>query len=234
MINGTESPIYCQKYLDKISEISIDNKYTKWYLKLCQKAALRDHPAKVDMHHILPFCFDLGGESDSDNLAHLSLREHFVCHLLLTRMMTGTRRYQMLAAAFLMANRVKSSRAYEYLRIQRDKEHGPRHSVKLTESHRNNPEIQVRRKVTLASKPTLTCPKCYRNFRYPDHLLPGKHICRIKNEKAARTHRELGSGNMNRLRETMAGYTQDLECCHCKRTFKLPWRWRKHVGCVGN
>ena len=101
MLNEIDS-LYCQKYLDRISEISLDNKYTKWYLSLCRKAALRASAKKeaklllgyIESHHIVLRAFKLGGDKDVLNLIHLTAREHFVAHLLLTRMFSQeNRRY---------------------------------------------------------------------------------------------------------------------------------------------
>ena len=75
-----------------------------------------------ERHHIVPR--KLGGSNDKQNLVRLSAREHFVCHRLLTKMVTGKDRLSMLFAAYALAwyrasNRdpVKvNSRTYEVLK----------------------------------------------------------------------------------------------------------------------
>lgn len=90
-------------YLTKIREISLNNKYTDWYVSICQKAQVRAanrQTAKkllgvVEGHHILPKSFSLGGEKDPANYAYLTSREHFICHLLLTKMFNDKLRCKM-------------------------------------------------------------------------------------------------------------------------------------------
>ena len=89
--------------------IFIDNKYTKWYHAIVQNANLRILPdgTYVESHHIIPR--SLGGNNSKENLVKLTAREHFVCHLLLTKMVTGPAQYQMLSAV----TRFRQSRKYQ-------------------------------------------------------------------------------------------------------------------------
>lgn len=81
-------------YIQKIREISLDNKYTKWYCNIVEKALLRPQDRKhlktiygyVESHHILPKCFELGGKKDKENLVFLTGKEHFIAHLCATKM----------------------------------------------------------------------------------------------------------------------------------------------------
>lgn len=74
-------------------------------------------------HHILPR--SLGGSDDKDNLVYLTAKEHFICHLLLTRMYEyNTIEYYKMIHAFHMMQlssigqkRYITSRSYEYLKI---------------------------------------------------------------------------------------------------------------------
>ena len=61
-----------------------DNKYTKCYFKLIETAKVRMLDGYTERHHIIPRC--LGGSNDQTNLVDLTAREHFICHLLLTKM----------------------------------------------------------------------------------------------------------------------------------------------------
>ena len=78
--------------------IFIDNKYTKWYYGIINNAKLRNLPkhSYTEKHHILPR--SLGGDDSKENLVRLSAREHFVCHLLLTKMVDGLFQFKMLSA----------------------------------------------------------------------------------------------------------------------------------------
>ncbi len=65
-----------------------DNKYTKWYFNIINNAK-NELRVKVkndgnENHHIIPKC--IGGLDTPENLQLLTLKEHFICHLLLTNM----------------------------------------------------------------------------------------------------------------------------------------------------
>jgi 5-methylcytosine-specific restriction endonuclease McrA len=80
--------------------IFINNKYTTWYNSIINKAKDRTINGYTEKHHIIPS--SLGGSNDTDNLVKLTPREHFVCHLLLTKMTTGNARYKMNFALYFM------------------------------------------------------------------------------------------------------------------------------------
>jgi hypothetical protein len=65
----------------------IDNKYTHTYYKIIERSKSRIIPYYTEKHHIIPK--SLGGSNKKDNLALLTAREHFICHLLLTKMTSG-------------------------------------------------------------------------------------------------------------------------------------------------
>jgi hypothetical protein len=77
----------------------IDNKYTKWYWSIVDKALQRipGPGIKYERHHILPKGKYLFPEFKSLKIhkwngVSLTHKEHFVCHLLLTKMTTGKAR----------------------------------------------------------------------------------------------------------------------------------------------
>ena len=66
----------------------IDNKYTRIYFSIIEKSKTSVKTGKPEIHHIIPRC--LGGTNEPTNLVSLSLREHFVCHRLLVKMVNST------------------------------------------------------------------------------------------------------------------------------------------------
>ena len=116
--------------------IFIDNKYTQWYYTIINSAKARTLPAGVckDVHHIVPKSFFKeysktgwidGNPHDLENLVALTIREHFICHLLLTRMTQGLARKKAIYAAYRNTtglkkknNRRVSSRTYQTVREQ--------------------------------------------------------------------------------------------------------------------
>ncbi len=67
----------------------IENKYTKWYLSIIEQARKRvfDSTRYTERHHIIPR--SLGGSDRKGNLVRLYAKEHFIVHLLLTKMLDG-------------------------------------------------------------------------------------------------------------------------------------------------
>ena len=104
------------------SAMYLQNKYTRWYYIIIQRAQTRSITGYTERHHIIPK--SLGGSNAKDNLVVLTAREHFVCHLLLTKMTEGKARRSMCYAAWQMTfikNRERYSptaRVYELLRKQ--------------------------------------------------------------------------------------------------------------------
>ena len=103
--------------------IFITNKYTKYYFNIInnakqanRKKLSRNALAYIpyDRHHIIPDCFFknrtrkgpdgwVDGNSNSpENLVYLLAREHFICHWLLTKMVTGKNKVKMINALSCM------------------------------------------------------------------------------------------------------------------------------------
>lgn len=85
--------------------IPLENKYYKWYVNICQQAKLRiwtrkTAPCYVEKHHINPRC--LGGNNTKENLVFLTYKEHFICHLLLTKCYDGIAKSKMHFALWKM------------------------------------------------------------------------------------------------------------------------------------
>ena len=58
--------------------------YKKIYDQICQRGkSTRDLKGYCEKHHILPRC--MGGKNEEDNLTTLTFREHYIAHLLLTK-----------------------------------------------------------------------------------------------------------------------------------------------------
>lgn len=77
----------------------------------------------TECHHILPK--SIGGKDDKSNLVNLLAREHFICHLLLTKMYTkNTPNWMKMMNAFMRMysiggnqQRYINNKWYEYLRV---------------------------------------------------------------------------------------------------------------------
>jgi len=90
--------------------IFLQNKYTRCYNLIVDRARLRTLTSYAESHHVIPESFFinrtrkgprgwvLGNPNDSSNIVKLTAREHFICHLLLPKMVSGAGRYKMLRA----------------------------------------------------------------------------------------------------------------------------------------
>jgi len=97
-----------------------DNKYTRWYQAIVSQAQtlirIKGGSIYYEDHHIIPK--SLGGIDSSTNLVRLTAREHFICHLLLVKMVKS-KAYQakMTYAFFRFKDKNPNSHLYERFKI---------------------------------------------------------------------------------------------------------------------
>lgn len=80
----------------------LDNKYTRWYYKIINRAKNRVLNEYTEIHHIIPK--SLGGKNTKDNLIRLTAREHVICHTLLTKMTVRQCKAKMVFALWTMVS----------------------------------------------------------------------------------------------------------------------------------
>jgi hypothetical protein len=81
--------------------------YERIYNEIITRAQQRESiiGQYYERHHIVPRC--ISGDDSNDNLVSVTLREHFLCHLLLTRMYTGDSGSKMKQAVMRMIPNVE-------------------------------------------------------------------------------------------------------------------------------
>ena len=89
----------------------IENKYTNWYNLIIENAKLQLRKKKngiyYESHHIIPK--SMGGIEE----VLLTAKEHYICHLLLCKMVTGKDKHKMINALIKMAfNKSKGQERY--------------------------------------------------------------------------------------------------------------------------
>lgn len=111
------------RFLEQLLQVSTDTKYSKWYVSIVTRAQQRANKnlGYTERHHILPRSFKMGGEKDPLNIVRLTAREHFLCHVLLVRMVGGHFRHKMGRALMCMkrnptGERYFNARLYERCR----------------------------------------------------------------------------------------------------------------------
>ena len=78
----------------------LQNKYTHWYYNIINAAKTRPINGYTEKHHIIPK--SLGGTNDKTNIVALTAKEHFICHRLLTKMVTSEFKSKMVYALWIM------------------------------------------------------------------------------------------------------------------------------------
>lgn len=78
----------------------LHNKYYTWYYNIVKKAFIENRKKKkglyYESHHIIPK--SMGGKA----VVLLTAKEHFICHLLLPKMLTGSNKHKMINALIRM------------------------------------------------------------------------------------------------------------------------------------
>ena len=105
-------------------EYCLDNKYSRWYFSIIDKAIDRcwnkdNAPCYIEGHHFIPR--SLGGNDDT--IVFLTAREHFICHVLLTKILISEDKAKMCLALYRLLNGnqknyCKSSILYEKIKIE--------------------------------------------------------------------------------------------------------------------
>jgi hypothetical protein len=123
-------------------DIYLDNKYTKWYYSIISKAQNRKQlDGYSEKHHIIPR--SLGGSDRKFNLVSLTAREHYICHLLLTKMVEGENAKKM-RYGYLAMTTLKNEGHYRDFKVNSRLFESIRKNIKMTE--------ETKRKISLANK----------------------------------------------------------------------------------
>lgn len=141
-------------YLRQIQDLALPNKYTRWYINIIENALLRPQNrlrlketyGYVESHHILPKSFHLGGEKDKNNLVFLTAKEHFVIHLVATKMFDSYFKNKMAFAFWRLntsnTNQSRHTNSRLYAKIKPDFHENVRlyKGLKVKYVSKNNPE----------------------------------------------------------------------------------------------
>ena len=159
----------------------LQNKYTRIYNNIIERAKSRTLSGYTETHHIIPR--SLGGSNKADNLVPLTAREHFICHRLLTKMTEGDAWAKMAKAVYFMSHtntstqHLTNSRTYQYLKEQHNKAstgkgntfYGRKHSEETVAvirekakkyKHHCQPHTEEARAKISANTKVYKCPHC--------------------------------------------------------------------------
>ena len=116
------------EYIQKIKELSIQNKYLKWYCNIIENSLLRNIIYEnFEIHHIVPDSFFINSDrkrkfgflevnpNSELNLVKLTLREHFICHHLLTKIFNIRILKSKMNFAFYFMTKLPKYKIYEFI-----------------------------------------------------------------------------------------------------------------------
>lgn len=95
----------------------IDNKYSRVYFKIINRAKSRYITGYKETHHIIPRC--LGGLNSLDNLVDLTAKEHYIVHLLLPHIVFDDIYKKKMWAALRCMSKLVSSNHQRYIGCSR-------------------------------------------------------------------------------------------------------------------
>ena len=190
--------------------------YKKIYDNLIEKAKLRNVlNENIERHHIIPKC--IGGSDVDENIVSLTVREHFIAHLLLSKIYGG----KLTVAAYLMSTINKyTSRKYEKLKnefingIRTDTERAKKISKSLT-GRKKTKEHREAYKKSRASGAGWVCPEHKKQTQRESMKGEGNPMWR-------RTHNEVARNIISEANK------QQIICPHCGKVGAIAIMKRWH------
>jgi hypothetical protein len=230
----------------------LSNKYTKWYNLIVANARLRNAVNQVgfERHHIIPDSFFIlrhrngpagwqeGNPDHPNNLVILTPREHLICHMLLTRMVTGIARGKMLHALWYMVHldggpKKVNSRIYQYLREQRSvivsemaSLHNPMSNPETKKKHANSMKTRVMVGMTGRAHTDETREKM-RIWR-ATQVMSEETKAKIA---ATNTGKKQSQETKDKRSLSLLGGKRENNCPHCGKWSMSKWHATK---CTGN
>lgn len=202
----------------------LNNKYTKTYYQIINRARSRTVSGYTETHHIIPR--SLNGDNSPENLVVLTAREHFICHRLLLNMTTGNHQRSMSHALRMMTvcspdqvgNRyIPNGVIYENIKIKtnaasKGRPCSPETREKIRQANLNKPppSADTRAKLSAAAK---------RRKGYTAEGLKSiqeSNRNRVWTEESKQKLRDFNTGKTN---VSQKGIPQEkLTCPHCQLT----------------
>lgn len=131
----------------------LDNKYTRWYYQIIDKAKTRTLSIYKESHHVIPKC--MGGSDRLENRVDLTAREHALCHWLLTKMVVGVDQSKMYYAlrAFTMKSTIQNrSIKIPTKVIAQAREKSKKYSSEVQKGRKRSPESVEKQRRTMTDR----------------------------------------------------------------------------------
>lgn len=206
----------------------IENKYTKWYTKIIESAKNKTYKGYSEKHHIIPR--SLGGSDAIDNLVKLSAREHFICHLLLVRMVSDMEhKRKMVYAAWQQSRSSKikggkvTSRIYEMLRRDLSNLYTGRKRKPFSEEAKANMKAAAKTRKKVAYSPERIEKLLSLTRAQKGQKLSIEHRDKIALSMVGKSYEERYGDDAVRLKEQRKNQQLSspvVSCPHCGKTGK--------------
>ena len=197
----------------------LNNKYTFWYNNIIVKAKNRnDNLGYTEKHHIIPK--SLGGNDCEDNLVKLTLREHYLVHQLLVKMVEGKEKQKMINAFWAMAN-IKlnrlTSKQYGNMRILASQVHSNLVQNKWNDPNSYYNSLEYRKKQIIVQKEVQNRPEVKSKIfakRAKEYFItsPEGTTYMIKGLSKFCREKNLHAGNMSWLANGKLKYYKGWSC----------------------
>lgn len=187
-------------------DIFVRNKYLDWYEKIISGP---DTTSKVEKHHIVPKSI-----VPNNNLVSLSIRQHYIAHLLLVKCVQPVYRKKMLYAITAMKMRTAkgikfNSRVFEKLKTEANLSRSlSKKGVPRSEETRA--KIRAKRALQVITEETRNKMSATKKGKKPTQAA-------IKKTRIANTGSKRSDETKKRLSECRQYYPR-LLCIHCNKT----------------
>jgi hypothetical protein len=211
--------------------------YKRIHDLIIENAKTRDYQGYTESHHIIPKC--LGGSNKRNNLVNLTLKEHYMIHILLVKIYPHIP--QLVYAAWMMSNRgkMKSGALYSTLKEKYMILHKEKINNKLKEdpdymrnmSHKSRGVPKKNKENYKGPKSEITCKKMSESA-----LKREKVVCDICNKIVSKenlsNHKKAHTGEIVHSIEKRAKISQGVKnipripCSLCSTTINPSNMWR--------
>jgi ribosomal protein L37AE/L43A len=197
----------------------LHNKYTTAYYNIVEQAQSRTLDCYTENHHIIPR--SLGGSDDPTNLVALTPREHFLCHWLLTKMVSiGDASRKMKWAFRLMSRHGKTSLLSGYARSISGEPLSEEHRTKISQGQMGRVQTaETRAKMSAHWQEFLKDgdPRAH----YPHTEETKQHLSAVHKARFAKMSKEERKGNL---------VWRDWTCEHCGKEGKGGANYKRWHG----
>ena len=212
-----------------------NSKYTTWYHSIIEAAKTRHIEKPYERHHIIPRC--MNGTDTAENIVKLTPREHFICHMLLVKMVDSTYKSKLAYASWQQSRSFKysgkvTSKIYDMIKRELSSTYIGRKRAPFSDEWIENMRIGAknRKKIEYSSERLDHIRKLGESSK--GKQLSQEHRDKIGNSVRGKSYEErYGKDTAKELREIRRQQQLDkpiVTCPHCGKQGKGSGMWTWH------